>query len=234
MKYVQAYSTRIVYIRCPARLCASGGAGRCARRVWARQGKAGSVACARIISQLANLAWRLFCARPNNGWRSSTCWKHSRLLSSWIFAFCFVHLKVIIYKNPRFQTRDSWRLARAKKRRRDGIMECLHYSSQIFSVCVFTVSLRNGRRKEGRKEALTYRGFFFCLCVLGEGFSAGRERCRTWHIKRKLYGLLSTRSRPAMWVLKSVLFLCILSFFLMGFWSIQMGSESSQFRTENG
>lgn len=139
-----------------------------------------------------------------------------------------------IWKWSRFQTRDSWRLARAKRRRRDGIIECLHYSSQIFSVCVFSLFLYE--MEEGRKEGrrLLIGGFFFCLCVLGEEFSAGRERCRTWHIKRKLCGLLSTRSRPAMWVLKRVLFLCILSFSLMGFLSIQMGSESSRFRTENG
>ncbi len=47
---------------------------------------------------------------------------------------------------------------------RDGIMECLHYSSQnLFCVFVFTVSLRNGRRKEGRSRLLT--GVFLFVCV---------------------------------------------------------------------
>jgi hypothetical protein len=130
--------------------------------------------------------------------------------------------------------RDSWRLERAKRRRagwNNGVSSLLF--SNLLCVCVFIVSLRNGRRKEGRRRLLI-GGFFVCLCVLGEGFSAGRERCRTWHIKRKLCGLLSTRSRPAMWVLKSVSFLCILSFFLMGFLSMQMGSESSHLERKMG
>jgi hypothetical protein len=106
---------------------------------------------------------------------------------------------VIIYKNPPFPNKRQLETGGCKKKTtgwNNGVSSLLF--SNLFCVRVFTVSLRNGRRKEGRKEALTYRGFFFCLCVLGEGFLAGRERCRTWHIKRKLCGLLSTRSRPAM------------------------------------
>jgi hypothetical protein len=48
-------------------------------------------------------------------------------------------------------------------------MECLHYSSQIISVCVFSLFLYEMEegRKEGRKEGrrLLIWGFFFSVCV---------------------------------------------------------------------
>jgi hypothetical protein len=160
----------------------------------------------------------------------SSCRHQLFLCVSCIWKWSYIRTPVSKQK-----TGVDWRVKKKTAGWNNGVSSLLF--SNLFCVCVFTVSIRNVRRKEARKEGrrrLLIGGFFFCLSVLGEGFSAGRERCRTWHIKRKLCGLLSTRWRPAMWVLKSVSFLCILSYFLMGFWSIQMGSGSSHLERKMG